>query len=139
MFNKLMLVISFMCFTLLGGEGYAAIEDEKITVVFRFDDFSAISDTELEGLVIDAFKRQNLGFTIGFTIGVIPYVKSEDYLDTKPQESMSLPLAKIKMAKQAIKTRTIDVALHGYSHQTLNEKKWGWHTEFKGLDYDSQL
>ncbi len=36
------------------------------------------------------------------------------------------------------KSGVLEVALHGYSHQTIHEKKYGY-TEFSGLDYNSRL
>ena len=41
-----------------------------INIIFRFDDYSALSNTELENQIISTFKETNSTLTIG----VIPFV-----------------------------------------------------------------
>jgi len=104
-----------------------------ITVVFRYDDYCSRTDTELEKKIIADFKKHN----ISCTFGIIPFVKSKNYLDFEPQEVIPLTPEKIAIARDAIKAGAMDAAQHGYSHQTLQTK--GWHTEFQTLDYDTQM
>jgi predicted deacetylase len=53
-----------------------------------------------------------------------------------PQNRIPLGKKKGKLLKKLVDEGVLDIALHGYSHQTLDAKKW---TEFKGLDYNKQL
>ncbi len=106
-------------------------DDKKITVVFRFDDPSAISSTQTEKKVIHIFKKHNASLTFG----VIPYRCAGSTRDTSPQEVVALDLEKSNILSQAVQDGTIEIALHGYSHQMRDTEVW---TEFSGLDYESQ-
>jgi hypothetical protein len=104
-----------------------------ITVVFRYDDYCSRTDTELEKKIIADFKKNN----VSCTFGIIPFVKAKNYLEFEPQDVIPLTPEKIAIARDAIKAGAMDATQHGYSHQTLQTK--GWHTEFKTLDYDTQM
>lgn len=108
------------------------IETKRINVVFRFDDYSAYSNTDLELKIIDAFRRHEACLTIG----VIPYACAGDIHD--PSDQAVIPLSSIKgeILKNGLHDGIVDVALHGYSHQTIGTEQW---TEFSGLDYNSQI
>ena len=112
-----------------------AVSTPQITIVFRYDDYSSRSATDLERHIIAAFQKHG----VCCTFGIIPFVKAENYLDVQPQAGMPLALAKAEMARNAIKAGAMDPAQHGYSHQTLQSQPGGWHTSYAGLDYDSQL
>jgi peptidoglycan/xylan/chitin deacetylase (PgdA/CDA1 family) len=112
----------------------AASAPPRITIVFRYDDYSSRSATDLERHLIAAFQKHG----VCCTFGIIPFVK-ENYLDVQPQAGIPLTTAKAEMARNAIKAGTMDPAQHGYSHQTLQSQPGGWHTSYAGLDYDSQL
>jgi peptidoglycan/xylan/chitin deacetylase (PgdA/CDA1 family) len=107
-------------------------DDKQITVVFRFDDYSSISSTDIEIKVIDAFQK----YDACCTFGVIPYVCADDVHDTRPQDLVPLTSVKADILKNAIKAGVLEVALHGYSHQTIRKKRF---TEFSELDYDDQV
>lgn len=104
-----------------------------VTVVFRYDDYCSRTDTELEKRIIADFKKHN----VCCTFSIIPFVKAKNYLEFEPQEIIPLTPEKIAIARDAIKAGAMDAAQHGYSHQTLQTK--GWHTEFKTLDYSTQM
>ena len=108
-------------------------KNNKITVVFRFDDYSAISDTELELKIIEAFRSKGMAFTVG----VIPYVCKDSFFDSSPQELMPLDSLKGKILQSAYEDGTIEIGLHGYSHQTIKPGKNN--TEFSGLDFEEQI
>jgi hypothetical protein len=109
-------------------------KNKQIIVVFRFDDPSSISDTNVEIQIIDAFKQNNLSCTLG----VIPFVAKGYGGDLTPTDLVPLNDIKADILKKAIHTGLVEVALHGYSHQTTRSKIWGGYSEFQGLDYTSQ-
>lgn len=106
---------------------------KRITVVFRYDDISEISDTVLETKLISAFHNNGMAFTTG----VIPFVftgyQGDPALDQNNAENLPLGSAKIEFLTSAIQEGVMEVAMHGYSHQTIPAE--GGHREFKGLDY----
>jgi hypothetical protein len=106
--------------------------EKHINIVFRFDDFSAISSTEFELKIIESFRK----CSATLTIGVIPFECAINQLDLTPQDIVPLTTIKADVLKNAISDGSVDVALHGYSHQTISTVK---RTEFSGLDYQSQL
>ncbi len=108
------------------------IEKKQINVVFRLDDYSACSNTDLELRIIDAFRMNEACITLG----VIPYVCANDIHDPSGQELIPLTSMKGNILKSGLNEGVIDVALHGYSHQTISTGQW---TEFSGLDYDNQV
>ena len=105
----------------------------KVSIVFRFDDYSSTSNTEIETSVIGVFRRNRSSMTVG----VIPYVCARDPQDPSPQDVIPLSERKADILRSAVEDGVVDVALHGYSHQTTTDRK-PCH-EFTGLDYDSQL
>jgi predicted deacetylase len=108
--------------------------DRQTIIYFRYDDISGRSSTFLEQKLIDLFRRHRFSFTIG----VIPFVCDRDYHDPGKQGNIALSPRTVEMVGDAVKTGTADVALHGYSHQSIRARKEGGYTEFSGLDYKSQ-
>jgi len=106
----------------------------RITVVFRYDDYSAKSDTTLELELFAAFATHN----VPCAIAVIPYVCEGDCHNVAPQEVVPLDPRKAVILEHAVETGLLEVALHGYSHQTIRDKKHGGYTEFRGLDLTCQ-
>ena len=106
----------------------------RVTVVFRYDDYSSRSNIDLEKKILRAFSRNRACCTFS----IIPFISAVDYLDTKPQEVIPLTAAKAEIARQAMAAGTMDAAQHGYSHQRQGYTH-GWYTAYEGLDYDSQL
>lgn len=105
----------------------------RVTVVFRCDDYSETSNTEMEVKVIDAFRARG----ICCTFGIIPFICSGSVHDSRDQEVIPLSAAKADILKEAVEAGAVELALHGYAHQTIRGTG-GW-TEFVGLDYDAQL
>ena len=108
--------------------------ERKINVVFRYDDPSAGSESEFELKIIDAFREHNATVTFG----VIPFICARDVHDTSPQNVIPLGPKKGKLLGKAVKEGVLDIAMHGYSHQTRISDA-DHRTEFRGLDYDSQF
>jgi predicted deacetylase len=109
-------------------------KEKKISVVFRYDDYSSVSSTKVEKGIIDIFRRNRLTCTFG----VIPFVCSGSVHETGPQDEIPLLPEKIALLKEGVRSGAVDVALHGYSHQTTRSKAMGY-TEFNGVSYENQL
>jgi hypothetical protein len=105
---------------------------KPVYIVFRYDDYSARSDTEMEIKLFAAFHEAGAPLTVG----VIPFISSGVSYDPAPQEGIPLPTDKRELLKPWVQNGTVEVALHGYSHQTAQAE---YLSEFAGLDYESQL
>jgi len=106
--------------------------DKTIHVVFRYDDFSAKSPTQTELKIIQAFQKHKARLTFG----VIPFVCAGDQHNPSPQDTLALTPEKTRILKKTVQQGIVDVALHGFSHQTHQA---GFLSEFAGADYSSQL
>jgi hypothetical protein len=106
------LSIGISCFM---GSCRPAAPEKLIHVVFRLDDFSALSSADFEGRIIDAFRQAKASITIG----VVPFDHTGSGTDPSSQDIVPLtPL------KAAVKDGTVDIALHGYSHQAINAEPY---------------
>jgi len=123
------LVVSIVLFT---GCYVQKVEQKQINVVFRFDDYSSRSSTDMELRIIDAFRNNKSSITFG----VIPFISSGDLRNPCPQDVFPLTSMKANILKTAFKDGTLEIALHGYSHHTIDAKHM---TEFSGLDYSRQV
>ena len=108
--------------------------NQEIILVFRLDDYSNRSSIKIEKYIINIFREHK----IPLTIGVIPFGFDGDFLDPSPHEFVPLSTEKVANLKTAMDDSVIEVALHGFSHQTINPKGSEWNTEFLGLDYQTQ-
>lgn len=121
------LSVSLMSATIKGSK------QKQITVVFRYDDYSSYSSrTDLEVKLINTFQKYNLPITFG----VIPYVAARNFGNPDPQDVLPLTPVKANILKDAVKAGIVEVALHGYSHQTI--QRGPPYTEFSGMDYSTQ-
>ena len=112
-----------------------SVENQEITVVFRYDDYSSCSPTSFEIKLINTFKNSN----ISLTVGIIPYVVSGDLHNPSSQEVISLSEEKVRILRTAMDSGIMELALHGYSHQTIKDYKKSGYTEFSGLSYEKQM
>jgi peptidoglycan/xylan/chitin deacetylase (PgdA/CDA1 family) len=101
---------------------------KQVSVVFRFDDVSARSSTDLEGRLIRAFEDNRMSVTFA----VVPYIIAGSQHDASPQDTVPLDSAKATLLRGAIRRGVLEVALHGYSHQA--RRSYPPYTEFSGLD-----
>lgn len=109
-----------------------ASNENKITIAFRFDDYSATSNTLLEKNLINAFDKNGLSITIG----VIPNIMTGDYHQSDGDSYETLPENKKDILRNAYFKGVIEVALHGYTHQ--RNKVSQTMSEFAGLEYEKQ-
>ena len=117
-------------------------EEERITVVIRYDDFSSLSRTGMNLKFLKILRHHH----IRCTFGVIPLVTAGDGHDISPQDTIPLIPEKVEFLKSAIKSETVEVALHGFRHQNVLANGHPWrsdffgvkYSEFFGLDYHSQ-
>lgn len=105
---------------------------KRIDIVFRLDDYSARSSLDMELKVIDLFRKNKASITFG----AIPCLCARNVYDPTPQEGLCLGETKGEVLKTAAAEGVVEVALHGYAHQTNNVKR---HAEFAGLDYRRQV
>lgn len=131
LFQRIPVTFLFLCVISITACNKPPIEIKQVNVVFRFDDYSACSNTDMELRIIDAFRKHEACFTIG----VIPYVCANDIHDPSAQDLIPLTPIKGNILKNGVNEGILDVALHGYSHQTISTEQWA---EFSGLDYNSQ-
>jgi peptidoglycan/xylan/chitin deacetylase (PgdA/CDA1 family) len=125
-------IVAAVCIMLFAACGSLPIEARQIKVVFRFDDYSACSPTDIELRIIEAFRQRGASITFG----VIPFVCAGDIHDPSPMAIVPLTSEKAAILRTGFKDGILDVAVHGYSHQTNNAKQW---SEFSGLDYQRQV
>ncbi|GAB4515343.1 MAG: hypothetical protein Kow0047_27270 [Anaerolineae bacterium] len=109
-----------------------ATKGRSIYVVFRYDDYCDRTSTELEVRLIQAFRRVKASATFS----VIPFVCAVSAHDPSPQELIPLSEAKARFLKEAVQDGTLEIALHGYSHQTSGTGRF---TEVAGLAFEEQV
>jgi peptidoglycan/xylan/chitin deacetylase (PgdA/CDA1 family) len=123
------LFASFTCLFAL-----ACSTDNEVTVIFRYDDYSAKSNTTLEVALIEVFRRH--GFPLA--IGVVPTIARNTNLPLPETENSLRPLTDEKFAilREAMADGTVEVALHGLTHQRIAADT---KSEFQGRSYEDQL
>ena len=98
---------------------YDSSQSKEITVVFRNDDYNSKSDFVSEQAVIEEFSKHD----IPCTFGVIPFIESNFSSEV------------VEILQKAINEGTVEVALHGYTHEFISERN---RSEFVDVPYDSQ-
>lgn len=116
-------------------------EGRRITVVFRYDDYSAVSQREVDEQVIALFRKH--GCT--FTVGVIPFILSNLHPaeggEQAPGRSGELPLTaeKAEPLLAAAREGGLEVALHGCTHRDRLAEEGDIDSEFAGLSPQAQF
>lgn len=104
---------------------------KNIHIIFRYDDYSALSNTAAEQEILEVFEK----YHVPLTIGVIPYAISNTY-NPVPQQVFPLEGAKLEILKTTVEKGIAEIALHGYSHQANTDKSL---SEFLGLPLSRQV
>jgi len=97
------------------------------------DDFSARSDTRLEGEIFSVFEQEG----IPMTLGVIPYICEGDVHVPGPREQVELPAEKLEILRQVTSRTGFEVAQHGCTHQV--RAGLPFRSEFVGASTEAQL
>ncbi len=116
---------------LLVGCADKSIAQKTIYVVFRLDDPSVRTSTALEQGIVGAFRKHGASVTFA----VVPSVCEGDIHDPSLQRTLPLSSEKAGFLAGVCADGTVDLAMHGYSHQTVNREVM---SEFAGLDYAVQ-
>lgn len=117
---------------LLAGCSPQAVAPQQISVVLRYDDLSAKSPLALETRLVQIVQARGLTLTFG----VIPFVSAGSMYEYSAQELLPLPEQKAALLRAGVQAGAVEVALHGYAHQTTSLVRM---TEFAGLDYALQV
>jgi len=113
------------------GSATEPVIKQQIFVVFRFDDFSTLSETDIELKVIAAFRTNKFPLTLG----VIPF-RARDVHDPGCRDFVALSPDKAGILRDGFRDNVLDIALHGYSHK--RRSSGGQPTEFAGVVYRRQ-
>jgi peptidoglycan/xylan/chitin deacetylase (PgdA/CDA1 family) len=105
----------------------------KVTVFFRFDDYSETSPLDVEIGLIEALRHNRLNATFA----VIPAVTEGRYHEPGERGTHPLGPKKIRVLRQAIDDGAVDCALHGFNHRTCMHAPP--HSEFVGLSTQEQI
>jgi len=128
-----LLVLAFLVF--IPSTRVCDSSEQQIRVVLRYDDYSSVSSTNLELRLVDILRKYDLPCTFG----VVPYAVAGDFHDVSPQSVLPLSDEKAEILKKASRDGVLEVALHGYSHQTTRKGSDGGYSEFSGLDIKTQI
>lgn len=107
-------------------------KNDEINIIFRYDDTSVYTSNEVESKILTIFKEQHLSLSFA----VIPYRCEGNPIDTSVQNVIELNTKKVNLLTPYVKDGTLDIVLHGYSHQTTSKDFW---TEFENVSYQEQL
>lgn len=129
-FSKKRYLISFVYLWIFVG-AFSFVHAKQISIVFRFDDPSALSSLDIELKVIKSFREHNASLTFG----VIPFKCEKSTRDPSPQNLIPFGEEKRDKLRSAVRDGIVDIALHGYSHQMTAKNSW---TEFSGVSYEKQ-
>jgi len=121
-----------ICLVVGFAQALAEAPAQEIKVIFRYDDFSQKSDLVLERCLLKLFEK----YEIPITVGVIPFVCAGNAHDPIPQPVLPLSNEKAQILSQGLEKGLIEVALHGYTHQTREGKTY---TEFRDAAFHEQM
>lgn len=107
-----------------------------ITIFFRYDDYSSLSDENVDRGLIGIFQRHGLTCTFA----VVPAV-TVNYPAVQGENQGELPLGPEKLTelREAVESGAVDVALHGWRHLANEFHGHPEPSEFKGLSVDAQV
>jgi peptidoglycan/xylan/chitin deacetylase (PgdA/CDA1 family) len=116
------------------GHPYSTKTNIVITVFFRYDDYSAVSPSEVDMGVIDIMRRRGLCCTFA----VIPAVTTGDYHHAGERDEIVLRGEKLELLKRAMDDGVVDLALHGWNHRA-DAAPPPMPSEFRGLSVEQQI
>jgi peptidoglycan/xylan/chitin deacetylase (PgdA/CDA1 family) len=115
-------------------------ETNKISVVFRFDDPSALTDTDFEIRLLALFAAHHFPCTFA----VVPFVGIGNLGDSASgMGTREIDSIKAQKFMPYLQAGILDIALHGYSHRSFRPLKNPVRSEFSGkllsIQYDNIL
>lgn len=128
-FNRSAVMIVLMTSLLCGTLAHA----KQIVVVFRYDDVSNGSNTDVDMRVLAAFQDRK----VPITFSVIPFCGAFPKEAGQPDPS-PLNEAKAWMLRRALDVGGFEVAQHGYSHEDVRAGQPDGSSEFRGDPYERQ-
>ncbi len=110
---------------------FTQANSKSIHLIFRFDDYSAVSNTTIEKNLLEIFEDKKFPITFA----VIPYATDKEASSLEPSQLIEIPPDKIKILKEGLSSGFLEIGLHGYNHKTIRLPK---KTEFQGLNCKEQ-
>ena len=116
-------ILWFVFFFVSAAAGAVADEhkEQKIQVFFRYDDFSATSNTMLDSMVFSIFEKAG----VQLAVGIIPFAG---------EAMLPVPDEKSELLRGFVDAGVVLPALHGYDHVFFEQGRG----EFAGRSYEDQ-
>jgi len=116
-------------------------EARRITVVFRYDDYSAVSQRDVDERVIALFRKHGCTFTVGTIPFIVPDLAPVEDEEQAPGQPGERPLTaeKAEPLLSAAREGILEVALHGCTHRDRLAEEGGPNSEFAGLSPQAQF
>jgi peptidoglycan/xylan/chitin deacetylase (PgdA/CDA1 family) len=108
---------------------------QQLTIVLRYDDYSAVSNTYLESQILEELDKHQLPCIFA----AIPCVTAHGFRNSQPADSLLMDAEKVAMLKPYIDKGLVELCVHGCTHQTLPNKDLREMSEFEGLTYEQQV
>ncbi len=108
---------------------------QTINIVFRYDDYSAISDPAFSDKLVSLFREHNAPITFA----VIPMTESDNPLhlpEIRSDEVLPLTQANAEFLRAGLADGVLEIAMHGFSHQNNNGAR---SSEFTNVALEKQL
>jgi peptidoglycan/xylan/chitin deacetylase (PgdA/CDA1 family) len=106
-----------------------------VTIFFRYDDYSSLSHPAVDRGLIETFGRQQLSCTFA----VVPAVTSlYPWVEGSDQQELALNPEKQAELREAIRSGSVDLALHGWRHLSNQFSGHPNPSEFRGLAVEEQ-
>lgn len=131
----LVIVLLFAALVVLGSMLPSRDNHQKITIILRYDDYSAVSNTHLEAQILEVLERHQLPCIFA----VIPCVTTNGFRNAAPADSLVMSADKIALLKPYLDKGLIELCAHGCTHQTLPNRDLHELSEFVGRSYDDQV
>jgi hypothetical protein len=101
-------------------------------ILFRYDDYSAISNADIERRIFDAVAKRG----IRLSVAIVPFVAGMEWQLRGPIPLFPLSAEKIALFKEF--SAYLEPVLHGYAHQTVS--RYSGLSEFNhAIPFDIQL
>lgn len=131
----LVVILLFAALVVLGSMLPPKDGHKPITIILRYDDYSAVSNTHLESQILETLERHQLPCIFA----VIPCVTTNGFRNPQPADSLTMDAEKIALLKPYIDRGLIELCVHGCTHQTQEGKSLHTLSEFSGRPYEIQL